>query len=228
MKSNFSLLFFCICGIFILSTCNKDKCNQHEIANLTFTQGDRSIIPYTGNETLIFKNTLGDSIVFEKGLKQISSNVEYQYTRHEALGNNDCQGDYITSEKDEMDFYASIGKGFLKIYFSNSYSFDHPVPIKYIDFILMPTDTVELAFLARFKFSNDTLFNYPNSKDSIIAYHNQITIGLKTFSDVYELYTSYIPLESPEWYKTAFYSTKDGLIGLRTNYGRLLYLDSKR
>ena len=82
MKSNFSLLFFCICGIFILSTCNKDKCNQHEIANLTFTNGDRSIIPYTGKEILIFKNTLGDSIVFEKGLKQIISNVEYEYTRH--------------------------------------------------------------------------------------------------------------------------------------------------
>lgn len=228
MKSKILFSFYCFCCIVSLSNCNKEKCNQNEIANLTFTNEDRSIIPYTGNETLIFKNTLGDSIVFEKGLKQISSNVEYQYTRHEALGNNDCQGDYITSEKDEIEFHASFGKGSLRIYFSNSYSFDHQISIKYIDFILMPTDTLELAFLARFEFSNDTLFNYPNSKDSIVAYHNQITIGPKSFSDVYELYTCYIPLESPEWYKTAFYSTKDGLIGLRTNYGRLLYLDSKR
>jgi hypothetical protein len=229
MKSKILLFFYCIICVVLLPNCNKEKCNQHEIANLTFTNLDRSITPYTGNETLIFKNIFGDSIVLEKGSKTISSNVEYEYTRHEALAHNDCQGDFITSEKDDITFHASIGKGYLNIELWNSFSFDYPTSIKYINIATRPTDTVEVDFAARYRFINDTLFNYPMDPDSIVVYHDQITIGPKTFSDVYELYTFYYsPPDSIEWYNTAFYSIKEGLVGLRTNYGKLLYLDSKR
>jgi hypothetical protein len=228
MRSNFFLLCSCICFIALLTTCKKEKCNQHDIADFPFTQGDRSIIPYTGKEILIFKNMYGDSIVFERGVKKFTSIADYQYTRHEALGFNDCQGDYITFEQDEVDFYSSVGHGYLQIILSNSCSFAYPKSGKYIVFNFFPGDSVNLHFDAIFQFSNDTLFDFSDRNDSIVGYHNQITFGAKTYSDVYELYQSNGDPEYNEWYKTAFYSTIDGLVGLRTNYGKLWYLVQKR
>jgi hypothetical protein len=228
MNFNYYFRFFCVFFISLLLDCTKEKCNQQEIANLKFTPGDRAIIPYSGNETLTFKNYFGDSIVFEKGSKKITSNVDYQYTRHEALAFNDCQGNYITYEQDELDFYSSVGYGYLQIILSNSCSFADPKSGKYIVFNFFLGDSVNLHFDAIFQFSNDTLFDYPNKNDSIVAYHYQITIGPKTYSDVYELYQNNINPEYNDWYKTAFYSTIDGLVGLRTNYGKLWYLAQKR
>ncbi len=234
MKSFFLLPFCCIVVIVMLSNCsnnskeNLQPCIHHERAKLTFTQGDRSIIPYSGNETLIFKNTSGDSIVFEKGSRNIGFNVEYQYTLHEAQEHNNCTGDYITVEKDQTDFYASVGKAHLQFFFTNSYTFDYPESIKYFLLSFVP-DTVEMNFTAFYKFSNDTLFPYPDKNhDSIVNFHNQLTIGPKTFLNVYELYAKQIPPHAAEWYIRAYYSTIDGLVGLRTNFGRLLYLDRKR
>ena len=234
MKSLFLLLCSCIGFLALLSNCSNNSkenwqpCIHNERAKLTFTQGDRSIIPYTGNETLIFKDTIGDSIVFEKGTKKISSNVEYQYTLDEAQEHNNCTGDYITTEQDLTGFSASDGKSYLQFFFTNSYTFDYPESIKYFQ-LSFDADTVEMSFSASYKFSNDTLFPYPyKNHDSIVNFHNQLTIGGKTFSNVYELYAKFIPPHVAEWYIRAYYSTIDGMVGLRTNKGRLLYLDSKR
>lgn len=221
------LLLYCFCCIATLSDCNKVKCVQHEVAYLPFTEGDRSIIPYTGNEILIFKDTIGDSIIFEKGLKTISSKVEYEYSDHEAEEHNYCRGDYITSENDEIDFYSKIGSGYLQILLFNGAYFKNPKSVKLILFNFQPGDDVSLRFDADFMFSNDTLFNKPNNLDSITGFHHQIIIGSKTFTNVYELYGYNHVSDSNEWYKTAFYSLIDGLVGLRTNSGRLLYLDRK-
>lgn len=233
MKSLFLLLCSCVGFLALLSNCSNNSkenwqpCIHNERAKLTFNQGDRSITPYTGNETLIFKDTIGDSMVFEKGAWNIGFNVEYEYTLHEAQEHNNCTGDYITVEKDDLNFYAKEGKAYLHFSISNSYTFDHPESIKYFDITFVP-DTLEMYFSALYKFSNDTLFPYPNNHDSIVNFHNQITLGPKTFSNVYELYAIHIPTNVPEWYNRAYYSTLDGLVGLRTNNGRLLYLASKK
>jgi len=233
MKLKFFILIYCIISLIILPGCynyNKNKeqpCINHERAKLTFTQGDRSIIPYVGNETLIFKDTLGDSIVFEKGSRKISSNVEYQYTLDEAQEHNDCQGDYFTVEKDETKFYAREVNAYLQFFITNSYTFDYPESIKYIYIAFVP-DSIEMHFSALCKFNNDSLFPYPNNHDSIVNFFNEVTIGPKTFSNVYELYTSHIPHNTKEWYIRAYYSTIDGMVGLRTNKGRLLFLASKK
>jgi hypothetical protein len=212
-----------------LTCCKKEKCDEKDVADFTFTPGDRAIIPYMGKEILTFKNVSGDSIVCKNGVRKITTNIDYQYTQHEADGMNGCRGDLITFESNEVDFYSGSGFRYINIAISNTCNFAFQVSGKYISFILNPADSVRSFFQGGFSFSNDTLFNLANDPfNSIVAFHDHISIGPKSFSKVYELYSSNLDPEYNEYYETAFYSTIDGLVGLRTNYGRLWYLDQKR
>jgi hypothetical protein len=222
----FNLLIF-ICCISFFSNCNKTKCNQQEISHLTFTEGDRTIIPYSGNETLIYKNTDGDSVIFSNCLNNVGLKKEYALTAYEAQDFNGCRGNYLTSEYINMGFNSQNNLGGLNIILTNKATYYNPASIKNIYIYFCPRFGSEVGFTADFQFSNDTLINYADKFDSIVAYYNSITLGSRTFNKVYELYSHNSIPPQEEWGEIGYYSIVEGMVGIRSNYNKIWYLDRK-
>jgi hypothetical protein len=223
---NFSfLLKICFAAIIFFSGCKK-KCDQTEIADLRFTTEDFNINPYTENESLTFKDLTGDSIFFNRGTRETSSFTYYQITDDYLIEeNNGCRGNYFTLERDNTDFHSNTTANYLseiQIELGYNFSFSDQTPSKYIYFGIYDNQS-NTDFLEACHFTNDSLFNSGND-NSIYAYHNQISIGPRTFSNIYELHGNNHGNNS-EYFTTAYYSITKGFCGFKTNLGKTIYLD---
>lgn len=203
------------------------KCTQNELANLKFTTDDLSINPYSGNEGLVFRNLTGDSIVFLQGKRAAYSSTYHQYP--DADYNHSCPGDYYSKETDQTDFYTTSGTSspYLGIELDFNISFENPDYEKTIFLEFFSPSTDISGFYGLFLFNNDSIFNYPKKYDTIVQKHSQLTIGPRTFANVYELYAMNREKIHPEWFSIAYYSTKEGFCGFKSTNGILWYLDRK-
>ncbi len=225
-RSRHNPVFFLLLAgcISLLAGCSKNTCIQHEVGRLTFTAGDQAICPYTGKDTLTFKNLTGDSVIFKKSLMQSGFNRAYQYSASEALDFNGCQGDYLSSEYRARNYICGNIKGKLDVILKNNATFYHRESVKNIQLSFFPGDSTGLGFYASMKFSGDTLMNFPDKFDSIIAFHDSVSLGTRKFYQVYELF---IHNEAPpldDWGEFAYYSLIDGIVGFRSNLGKTWYL----
>jgi hypothetical protein len=195
-----------------------------------FTTDELAINPYITNKILIFRNTTNDSIIFSKVSRSREKGTVYMYDSERArIDNDNCQGDYFISEKDftfmrgsDTNAYISINLGFL-------YSFTNPTFDKYMFFEMYFPDEGVMNFTAFFRFTADTIYNYPfdnqNYEDSVVTLHSQISIGPKYFQNVYELYCNNSPdPRYNDWISIVYYSIKEGVVGCRTNLGKIWYL----
>jgi len=212
----------------VLSNCKK-SCEQNQVVDLKFSQEDLKINPYSGNEELIFKNLTGDSLILSKGRRLNDRYIEYSISYEDAkLYHNGCQGDYFWADKNGTFFQTFPDDSItsLDITLSFLYSFDNPTSKKNINLFFFHGRN-NSGFEVNLEFRNDSLFKYPGKPDSIVAYHNQIMIGTKTFSGVYELYCPNGDPRNLEWFKIAYYSITDGYLGFLSNLGQLWYLERK-
>jgi hypothetical protein len=221
------LLISVVIGLLIVLCTSCYKCAQNQTANLSFTPNDLRINPYTGFETLIFKNLYGDSIVFSHGKRETEQYTQYQYDYETAkLDHHGCQGDYFTAQKNWTVFQTnSVENGSnldINLYFI--YTLYNPASGKMINlFFFHGKDNS--GFDGDFLFDNDTLYNYNINHDSIVAYHNVLTLGPKQYTNVYELYCHNGDPRNQEWFSIAYYSMKTGFCGFRSNFGAVWYLE---
>ncbi len=224
MKRSFTVLL--VPAIFIsLNSCN--KCDQMYVADFTFSSKDLSINPYTGSEMLVFKDLNGDSLILANGWRHNDPYTRYQYDYETAkLDNHGCQGDYFTADYNRSGFISdsASGKAIINIDLSFPFLFNHPVYYKNFRLNFHQGENIT-SFSGDFKFNNDTLYNYPEKHDSIVAFHQHVNVGPKTYTNVYELYGHNGDPRNDEWYSTAWYSVTEGLVGVRSNFGKLWYLD---
>ena len=221
------LLIFSFYSLSFLTSCKK-KCTQDLVGHSILTGGDRSINPYLGSENVKFKTTNGDSFSFTNGLREFGSKTEYEFDAWQAEELGGCRGNYVYNDYDICTFNSQNDSQKIEIYLTNSYIFGVPTEGKQIRFLFDTKEKNITHFLALFNFSNDTLFNTVNKFASIISYHDTIGIGPKTFFKVYELYAFNTDARNIEWYKTAYYSLVEGFVGVRSNLGKLWYLDKKQ
>jgi len=210
----------------VLSNCKK-SCEQNQVVDLKFSQEDLKINSYSGNEVLIFKNLSGDSLAFNKGMRYHEPYIRYKIDYEEAkLYHNGCQGDYFNAEQNETIFWALAYDSTTKLSITLSflYSFDNPTYKKSINLFFFHARD-KSAFDASFEFRNGSLYNLAGKSDSIVTYHNQLTLGTKTFSGVYELYCPNGDPRNPEWFRIAYYSITEGYLGFLSNLGQLWYLE---
>ena len=224
------ILGLCVCILSLVFFSCKKKCEQNQIVDLKFTQNDLIINPYSGDEVLIFKNLAGDSLTFNNGRRYNDRYTEYQIGYEEAkLYNSGCQGDFFNADKNVTIFWRiphdSETNLSITLYFL--YSFKNPTLKTSINLFFFHGRDIT-GFDATFEFRKDSLFNFPGKPDSIVAYHDQIMIGTKTFYRVYELSCQNGDLRNLEWFKIAYYSITEGYLGFLSNLGQLWYLDRKK
>ena len=221
--SIYFLLIIVIC--FFSTGCN--KCTEHKIAVLQFTPKEQLINPYNGHEALIFRNLNGDSInLIGQGRSSNFTN------RHEHIVGNssDCPGDFISMERDLTVFLSKDNLWQFVIILSYDFSF---TDLKSDNTLLFDEYTLPLEKNpsisgAQINFETDTIFdNYYNHRDTLLQFHKSISLGLKTFNDIYEILLVEQIYGNGVWATTLYYSIKQGIVGFRTTEDELWYLDNK-
>ena len=220
---------FCICFLLILISaliigCHK-QCVENQIKELKFSKEDLSVNPYDSSEKLVFKSPTGDSIILSGGFRQSEINTIHKIDFEEAFTYyNGCQGDYFTSEHNYMSLHdSSVNTSGIHIELYFHYAFNNPTDDKGIWFIFSQGEHIS-SFYGRYLFNHDSLFNEKGRWDSIVAFHKQINIGSKSFTNIYELYSHNPDSQNSEWFKTAYYSIQKGFCGVRSNFGTLWYI----
>jgi len=219
MKIYYYLLAFG--AIFMVGFNSCHKCQEKQYATQTFSQQEIKIIPYTGKETLIFKNSTNDSIVF---IGVVRKSGQSKLFSNDPNGDDamkyDCFGDYYYSEfnsttfrynPENRTFEASLG-------FSNMFRTGNLE--KLIGFNLSSLNPTFSYNYETFCFSADSIFNsssFPYNK--VIAYYVSYQLGNIYYQQVYKL-----GCKSGNY---LFYTIKDGLVGFVTNDFNLYTLQKK-
>jgi len=228
MKSASSFLFLLVVFFSLLTGCKKYYCNQEEVAYLTLSQEDLKIDPYSGKETLVFKNLNGELIKLNNGTRYSTTDTRFEYAQEYANEYHDgCKGDYYTKESDYLGLQSLNDSNSIMINLGYSYTFDYPDTEKKIMLFFDTQDSKGWCFLGSYKFRHDSILGNHTGGDSVVAYHDKVTIGPKTFNNVVELYTHCPSPRAVEWFCTAYYSVTEGFVGIRSNLGKLWYLDAR-
>jgi hypothetical protein len=188
-----------------------DSCRSELLGYKEFTQSDLSIIPYNGSETLIFKDSLNDTMSFSNG-KRYSTYTELM---HEHPENYDCLGNYYRCQTNYTSFIQTGGHGSLdfRLFF---YDIFHSTDSKYFSIQLYYAKSDSGSFSGAFLFNQNNILetnpNYGNSPDLTAS----MVLGPKTFSMVYTF--------KFDNQKIIYYSFSKGVVGFKTAKGHLWYL----
>jgi len=219
-----SVIFIIIIISIYFVACQKDyheadNCTGREVAKFILSDNDRLINPYIGDEVLTFRNVIGDSVVLPNCKRYTKP-----YYIHEYPYNQRCPGDYVTSYNDRTEIYLKYNVNYLNIILTKHCSFDTPIKwynTFFLTFSFWGSFT-QIQYGGIFFYVNDSLFAIRES-DSIIAFHDQITLGPNTFTKVYELITIKEDTAYKDWNTTIYYSLIDGLVGMRHNQDSILW-----
>jgi len=225
------ILYPCLAFLILVTGCHK-QCIQNQIADLQLTDDDLKINPYSGKETLIYKTSGGESIYFPSGVRGGESHLTYEYDSETAKIDHDgCQGDYFQSKSNWMDKSDSLSNSWLHISLYFRYSLPEPRTDKAFVLVIYVKDSISLGFWGLYSFQAGAILNdstrskNPLYRDSIVSYHPIISLGPKQFINVYELYCNNPDGRDTAWISTAYYNIIDGLVGFKTSYDKMWYLD---
>jgi hypothetical protein len=228
-----NILYPCLSFLILFTGCHKkEECIQNKMADLQLTEDDLKINPYSGNEILIFKSSGGDTIYFSSGHRKTESYVTYEIDFETARIDHDgCQGDYFQSQFNWMQKYDSSSNSCLEINLSFRYSIPEPRTDKAFSLFFWIKDSKLIFFRGLYSFQAGVILNdstrsqYPLYRDSIVSYHPIISLGPRQFNNVYELYCNNPDDRDTAWISTAYYNLIDGLVGFKTTYGKVWYLN---
>lgn len=215
---------FLACSFFLILFTQCNKCEQHQSGNLTLTPDDLTINPYTGNELIIFKNLNGDSAVFGQGSRIKTIETQYQYAAGE---NNGCRGDYVELESNSTTFKSINTLWRFSIMLSFEYHFSDNSSSRFISFRMSSDQTQNYhGYSDRdLKYDVDTLYNRIYLTDTAYQFHRTLTLGQKSFNNVYEIKLIGSPV-SDELATCLYYSITEGIVGFITNRDENWYLDN--
>jgi len=221
------LMFFRISlTILLFSSCRENICREKELPSAMLSQSDLSMIPYNGDETLIFESPTEPSITYYGDKRPTETDIvtenpnDYSYSG--------CKGTYYNTNLRIVFFNAS--KGFDRFSINMLYTnlFDSGFTKKFMQFGLELNDDSIRSFGGEYYFSTDTLYNGAIKKGmstTIKEFHQTIQFGQKTFNHVYELNGDYgTSTSQPDWVSSLFFNFSNGIVAFKTNKGKLWYL----
>jgi hypothetical protein len=165
----FITLISVILLLILVSSCKK-KCNEYTLGSLT------EMNPYTGNETLVFKKSNGEDIVFRGEGRNITINTVQPQNSGEECEKTEFDDCFFKEEDDLFQLNIKLRP---TTYVSQSHMFLVLVDYRYND--LRP-------------FDYRVWFNIPLDKDNIAegqAYYDSLNIQSTTYYDVFTAETDY-------------------------------------
>jgi hypothetical protein len=213
MKKNILIIFLVpILGFY---SCN--KCKTEDMGKYYFAQEDKLINPYTGNETLIFKDSIGNSVSYVGAGRNIT--MSNQYTMQDPSNyDNDCMSSEWYVEEHRTVFWDNntpAEPGHIK---QNCGVYIGKKPDGYNDFeVSMYFYTpVPFQLISYGHFKGKTFYC---SENEIMTPISSLTINSKTFFNVYRfnLWTQGNNCNSSALPPFIYYTLDKGIVGLQTS-----------
>lgn len=181
-------------------------------------------MPYPTADTLIFKSTEGDSIIF---IYRGRSSMMKTYYEHPDNPSG-YQGNFYNCEVNSSGFvspnsdYLFFNLHYLDPFLGNA-------GLKYFNIGVMTSNSGSCIFSAEFRFEADTLISYmPDSAFRTGGYvkglYNTLTIGPRLFENVYELIGPTLTNYCPVFISMVYYSIAEGIVGFTQNTGKTWFL----
>jgi len=201
------------------------RCKQAELSDKKFTQEELNILPYTGNEKLVFKDSQDDSVCYT-GQGRVST-MKLNHAVMDWDG-EECQGDYRQVEWNEIKFKSDSSDTTISI----SIYFYHPFNDYENDKMILfdfsyPNPNGQAMLHSVYSFEAGSLMDSKHGQGHYVyvsAFHNTITLGNNTYSSVYELRNSYYE-NQPLDVTTLYYSLLKGIVGYKKISGTIWYLN---
>jgi hypothetical protein len=213
------LLFFLFFLSAILTISCQNKCQNSQVADLKFSDEELQINPYTGKERLTYLSSVNDSIVFPEGNRY---SVEQKYFTDPNSPESACKNNYYYGEINSM--YKNDSNSVFNIILSYNYIdyYKNELIKKFVLHIFYKK--LNASFNGSFTFGQDTLMRDKlNNYDSIVDFQMTKVIGPRTFYKVYELYAHNEGTHDTAWIPSVFYNIEQGLVGFKTNIGKIYY-----
>jgi hypothetical protein len=220
MKRIIFLVTLFLFSIFTLYSC-KERCNKENLGSFTLNELDLKIVPYNGNEDLVFCDSLNNTIRYEGKIRKsnFSGNVYFERNSHLPA---DCRGSYYYSEINYTRFTGNDNK--TDIWFDLAMSDPFNGDIKKSIFIRVSyIDSIQWYFGSSFYFDSLVLYDIPNSNGCITSFNDSLMIGSEKFYSVYMLKQN-----APQklgYIEILYYSIDKGILGFRTDKGKLWHLN---
>lgn len=205
-------LFTMLLSVTLLFThCKKEPLKGKLLGEIKFSANELSYFPYSVNDSLTFKDSLGNShtfwvVAFSRGF----------YPMYEKPG--DAKSNYYHMENIQIKFTDQYGT----MQFINMRK-QLEIQSTYITtwFSAPNLTTNDSAYIGFISYMDSNKFS-----TSTDIYHPSITLINKTFYTVSELINYYSPYPSIDNLASIYYAKNMGIIGLRTRNGIRWYLDN--
>jgi len=212
MKKSLYIIITSTVLIFLFNQCHEKECDGNKLGDLKFTQTDLNILPYSIIDTIIFRDSIGDSICY------YPNGIRHSTTR---LVGDECS-DYYNTELNITRFKGIDEQTYMHLYLDFTWPFATEKK-KTIQIIVHYKDSIEWSFNAIYVFDSLKLYDYSTESYAILGYCDSLYVGPNMFHSVYTLEQTYIPSEHRNL-KTLFYSLIEGIVGFKTDDGHLWYL----
>lgn len=210
------------CPIFI--QCHKDECKSEYLGDLRFTETDLKINPYTGAERLVFRDSIGDSICYNNGIRYSNYGLHI-YEHYDPQNPDACWGDYYKTEQN-YTFFNEVNYGTISVELDIWDPFKENK--KYIVLCISYEKVQNWYFACDFVFDSLQLHDNPKSiygTARILGYSDSLSIGPNKYYSVYTLIHRDDP--NPQKHlKIVYYSLNKGIVGFKTYQEHLWYLSN--
>jgi hypothetical protein len=211
--------FFVIsCISLYFFSCN--GCHEYQSGKYNFTREELQINPYNGHEVVIFQNLSNDSLHFSAGER--TSEIIRIYPNQE----DECKNNYHVLEVNKIVLSSN----------SNSWQFSislAPIPTMTINLydksigfdVSIPGQSKKTQSSAALMFEHDTITGYYENYSNL-GFHPSLTLGSKSFIDVYEIELFRSDMTVEKWVNKIYYTIKQGIVGFSTDQNELWYLNN--
>ncbi len=209
MKRKIFLLSVGMILVMVFVQCN--KCGKPKnLGTVDFISTDLSIVPYSGTEKIVFKDSVGYSLYFYSGYRKFG---EYEKDHIFEYYYGECEPDYYYIRNNVTHFEQANNYGYLELellvyYYDNAFHKLFYLQIQY-------TDSQDWVFDSRFAFNDLSVLMGIHADN--VSFSDSLFVGPNKYYNVYTL-------TSNNNIKTAYYNTSQGLLGFKTDEGLLWYL----
>lgn len=220
------LLSLLLLFLMTATSCKKkqDTAADASLGSFAFTAADLAVIPYPTYDTLFFKSTGGDIIMFRDKGRSVSNTRFYKYpTNPEGF-----KGDYYNTQEAVAGF-ASATSDYISFHLSFSDPFVEKAGTKFFGLTIMDHAFPNCSWAATFRFAGDSLMSLlPDSGFAyggyVKAIHPILSIGPLVYNHVYELVAPEPTQYCPVYFARVYYNPEQGVLGFLENNGKAYFL----
>jgi hypothetical protein len=208
-------LIFCL-GYFI--QCGKNSSDNKEIIGyFHLSDEELNICPYTGTESLIFKDSTGDTIVYNNGHRSISKEMNCDHSPSPDLPTSECY--YF-----DHTYIQYFDEGIL-IDLYPEYNFTSKQLIKRFKLLVSVNPNIG-ALYGICDFDSGKFIPSNNYGGLNVDFFDSINISMRKYDSVYRFTGGYghCCVAKADTVDCVYYTIKEGIVGFQTQKGKFYYL----